>query len=124
MFNTPDRDAAFLNRFRSLWSRKRRVELAQVAVSSLLLAVIGLGIIALADYSVELDRWARMIALSAMFVAVTLFATNSLWRTMRRWNQPTTAAEIETAFPELGQSVRTTVQFGAMQVEQVQSEGV
>ncbi len=124
MNHTSHHDTAFLNRFRSVWARKRRVELGQVAVSSLLLALLALGGLAIADYSLELDRSMRVIALSAALGAVTLFAINSLWRTMRRWSQPTTAAEIEAAFPQLGQSVRTTVQFGAMQVEQVQSEGV
>jgi hypothetical protein len=124
MSSTLNRDTAFLNRFRSVWARKRRVELGQVAVSSLLLALLALGGLAIADYSLELDRSMRVIALSVALGAVTLFAINALWRTMRQWSQPTTAAEIEAAFPQLGQSVRTTVQFGAMQVEQVQSEGV
>ncbi|MBC8115026.1 MAG: hypothetical protein H7062_11645, partial [Candidatus Saccharimonas sp.] len=48
MNNSSDRDTAFLNRFRSLWARKRRVELGQVAISSLLLALIGLGGLAIA----------------------------------------------------------------------------
>ena len=124
MSNTIHRDNAFLNRFRSLWARKRRVELGQVAVTTLLLALLGLGLLAVADYLLELDRSARVVSLGAMLGAVGLFAGNSLWRTMRRWSQPTTAAEIEEAFPQLGQSVRTTVQFGAMPLEQVQSEGV
>ena len=124
MSSTIHRDTAFLNRFRSLWARKRRVELGQVAVTTLLLALLGLGGLAVADYALELDRSTRVIALGAMLGAVVVFAGNSLWRTMRRWSQPTAAAEIEAAFPQLGQSVRTTVQFGAMQVEQVRSEGV
>ena len=124
MSTTMNREAAFLNRFRSVWARKRRVELGQVGVTTLLLALIGLGVLAFADYSLELDRSARIVSLGAMLVAIAVFAGNSLWRTMRRWSQPTTAAEIEAAFPELGQSVRTTVQYSTMQVDQVQSEGV
>ena len=119
-----NRETAFLNRFRSVWARKRRVELGQVAVTTLLLALLGLGLLAIADYSFELDRTARAVSLAVMLGAVVVFAGNSLWRTMRRWSQPTTAAEIEAAFPQLGQSVRTTVQFSTMQAEQVQSEGV
>ena len=124
MSMTINRETAFLNRFRSLWARKRRVELGQVAVTTLLLLLVGLGLLAVADYSLELNRSARVVSLGAMLGAVALFAGNSLWRTVRRWSQPTTAAEIEAAFPQLGQSVRTTVQFGAMQVEQMQTEGV
>src|SRR5439155_1998159 len=116
--------SSFLKRFRSVLARKRRVELGQVAVTSLLLALLGLGGLAAADYSWELDRSSRVVALGVILGAVGLFAASSLWRTLRRWSQPTTAAEIEAAFPQLGQSVRTTVQFGAMRDEQVQSEGV
>ena len=64
MNHTSHRDTAFLNRFRSVWARKRRVELGQVAVSSLLLALLALGGLAIADYSLELDRSMRVIALS------------------------------------------------------------
>ena len=117
-------NAAFLNRFQSVWARKRRVQLGQVVVSSLLLALLGLSGLAIADYSLELDRSVRVVALGAMLGAVALFAINSLWRAVRQWSQPTTAVEIEAAFPQLGQSVRTTVQFGSMRVEQVQSEGI
>ena len=124
MSMTMNRETAFLNRFRSLWARKRRVELGQVAVTTLLLALLGLGLLAIADYSFELDRLSRVVALGVTLGAVVLFTGSSLWRTMRRWSQPTTAAEIEAAFPQLGQSVRTTVQFGTMQVEQMQTEGV
>ena len=124
MTETTIRNAAFLNRFQSVYSRKRRTQLGQVAVSTVLLALVGLGSIAVADYVWELDRSARAMMLSAAVVGVLAFAVNSLWRTSRSWGRPKTAAEIELAFPELGQSVRTTVQFGAMQVEQCQSEGV
>ena len=124
MSMTLNRETAFLDRFRSVWARKRRVELGQVAVTTLLLALVGLGLLAIADYLLELGRSARVVALLATLVAVAVFAITSLWRTVRRWSQPMTAAEIEAAFPQLGQSVRTTVQFSAMPVEQVQSEGV
>lgn len=124
MNTSSNRDTAFLNRFRSVWARKRRVELGQVVVSTLLLELLGVGGLAIADYSLELDRSVRVIAFGAMLSAVAMFAIHSLWRTVRQWSQPTTAAEIEAAFPQLGQSVRTTVQFGTMQAEQVQFEGV
>jgi hypothetical protein len=124
MNHTATQTSAFLNRFRSLWARKRRVELVRVGVTLLLLAVLGLGALAIADYWLELDRPVRVAALVALGGTVFLFAAGSLWRTMRHWSQPTTAAEIEAAFPELGQSVRTTVQFGTMQIEQMEAGGI
>ncbi|MDB5348454.1 MAG: hypothetical protein JWP89_6831 [Schlesneria sp.] len=122
--STINRESAFLNRFRSVWARKRRVELGQVGVTMLLLALLSVGLLAFADYRLELALSARLVALVALTGTVLLFAAGSLWRRVRHWSQPTTAAEIEAAFPQLGQSVRTTVQFGTMKVEQVQSEGV
>lgn len=119
-----DLNATFLKRFRLVLARKRRVQLGQVCVSTLLLALVGLGLLAAADYEWELDRFARAAALSAVLAGVVLFAGYALWAMARRWGQPTTAAEIESAFPELGQSVRTTVQFGQMPVDEVQVKGV
>ena len=124
MSSTCIRDAAFLNRFQSVWSRRRRTQLWQVLASSLLLSIVGFGVIAAADYVWELDRTARAVLLSAMASGVLAFAVSSLWRTLTHTGRPATAAEIEAAFPELGQSVRTTVQFSAMQAEHVQAEGV
>jgi hypothetical protein len=122
--STINREFAFLNRFRSVWARKRRVELGQVGVTTLLLALLSLGLLAFADYRWELALSARFATLVTLTVMVLLFAAGLLWRAVRHWSQPTTAAEIEAAFPQLGQSVRTTVQFGTMNVEQAQSEGV
>ncbi len=122
--STINRESAFLNRFRSVWARKRRVEVGQVGVTLLLVALLCLGLLAFADYRLELAFSARLAALVALTGMVLLFAAGSLWRRARHWSQPTTAAEIEAAFPQLGQSVRTTVQFGTMNVEQVKSEGV
>jgi hypothetical protein len=122
--STINRESAFLNRFRSVWARKRRVELGQVGATLLLLVLLSLGLLAFADYRLELALSARLAALVGLTVTVFLFAAGSLWRSVKHWSQPTTAAEIEAAFPQLGQSVRTTVQFGTMKSEQVKSEGV
>lgn len=114
----------FLKRFHSVWSRLRRVQLAQVATCTVLLCVAGWGLVAWADYQWELDRSARLAGLILVGTISGLFVVRALWGTIRSWSQPTTAAQIEQAFPELGQSVRTTVQFGALPAEQVRSEGV
>jgi len=114
----------FFNRFRSLWIRKQRVQMGQLCFSVLLLAVVGLAVIAAVDYSFELNRPARIFSLGLAAAVITLYAVAAIWRSSRLWSQPTTAAEIEAAFPQLGQSVRTTVQFSTMRVEEVQSEGV
>ncbi len=115
---------AFLKRFQLLWRRKQRLQLGQVLMSSLLLAVAGVSLLTVIDYRWELDATARMVLLSVLSAAFGVFAVSSLWRTCRSWSKPRTAAEIEAAFPELGQSVRTTVQFASMKADETQSEGV
>lgn len=115
---------AFLKRFQLLWRRKQRLQLGQVLASSLLLAVAGVAALTAVDYRWELDVTARTVLLSVLAAAFGVFALASLWRTCRSWSKPRTAAEIEAAFPELGQSVRTTVQFASMKADETQSEGV
>lgn len=124
MSDTSVHDAAFLIRFRSVWNRRWRAQLGQVLAGAALLAVVGFGCFAAADYVWELDRSSRMTLLVVSIAGLVMFTGYALWRTLRQSSRPTTAAEIEKAFPILGQSVRTTVEFGAMPSEQYQSEGV
>ena len=124
MSATTIREAAFLNRFQSVWSRKRRTQLWQVLASSLLLAVAGFGLIAMADYAWELNRSIRATLLISVAVGVVAYFVRSLWQTLTHTGRPATASEIEQAFPELGQAVRTTVQFGEMPAEEYKNDGV
>ena len=122
--NMSDTNAAFLKRFSRVLAHKRRVQLGQVCASTLLLALVGVGMLAAVDYQWELDRFTRAAALLCLLAGVVGFAGYSLGAMTRHCSQPITAAEIESAFPELGQSVRTTVQFGQMPVDEVQVKGV
>ena len=42
---------------------------------------------------------------------------------MRWWTRPRTAAEIEGRFPQLGQRIRTVVQYAVLDPEEIHSEG-
>ncbi|MDZ4687046.1 MAG: hypothetical protein SH850_18370 [Planctomycetaceae bacterium] len=115
---------SFLQRFQSVWARQQRVQFGRVCANTLLWALLGLGLLAFADYRWELPRPVRVAALSAVAVVVAGLGLRSLLRMWHASAQPMTAAEIETAFPQLGQSVRTAVQYGRMQPAQVQHEGI
>jgi len=115
---------AFLNRFQRILRRNFRVRAGQLVVNTLLLVLTGIVLIATVDYCWELDRTSRAIAVTIWILGTILLATMLGRQTGLRWSPPTTAAEIEAIFPQLGQSVRTTVQFSAMQADQVQQEGV
>ena len=43
---------------------------------------------------------------------------------LRWWTKPRTAAEIESRFPQLGQRIRTVVQYAGLPEERIHSEGV
>lgn len=118
------REPAFLSRFQSLWSRKRRTEFLRVLASAVLLSIVGFCVIAVADYLWELSRATRLTLLGSLGVGLLSYVVASLWQTWSQSGRPATAAEIERAFPQLGQSIRTSVEYGTLSSEQVQSGGV
>lgn len=118
------REPAFLSRFQSLWSRKRRTELLQVLVGAVLLSVVGFGLIAAADYVWELSRTARLTLLGSTAIGLLTYLLVSFWQAWTNSGRPATAVEIERAFPQLGQSIRTSVEYGGRSPDQVHSDGV
>ncbi|MCY0464288.1 hypothetical protein OVW20_29325, partial [Klebsiella pneumoniae] len=45
-------------------------------------------------------------------------------QSVRRWRRQATAAAIEQVFPQLGQRIRTTVQFSPLSSGEIEEEGV
>jgi len=88
------------------------VEVARAALGALLLVIVGLALLAGIDYLWEVPRLVREIGLFGLVAAALLLAAVWVVAAVRRSNRPQTALEIEERFPELGQSVRTAVQFG------------
>lgn len=114
----------FLRRFDALWARLRRVQFGEsLVVWGLILLVAWIALIA-ADFWLELSRSVRTAGIIIAVALASLWAY-LLWRQFRRaGTRPRTAQEIERSFPQLGQSIRTTVQFGEATVDQVRSAGV
>jgi hypothetical protein len=117
-------ESPFLRRFDALWARLRRAQWGQALSLTGLLALVGLGLLTWLDYSFELPRGVRLAGVTAMAALVLSWLGAALWRTFRAGTRPRTAAEIERAFPTLGQSVRTTVQFGQATEQEVAAAGV
>jgi hypothetical protein len=87
-------------------------------------AVIGLAALAIADYRLELPLGVRAAGLA---VAASSLVAVFLWRVvlpLRWWTKPRTAGEIESRFPQLGQRIRTFVQYAELAPAQIHSEGV
>lgn len=116
--------STFLDRFDTAWGRKRQVQLGQTLAGSLLVAVLGFGLLAVADYFLELDRIVRVIGLVLTGIGAAASVSISSWRASQRGDRAVTAAEVESVYPELGQCVRTSVQFARMTPRQIHDEGV
>ncbi len=115
---------AFLKRFQTVRAHKQRTLMGEALVRTALCVLLGLALAVAADYWWELDRSLRQACLIAAGVIAVGYGLRAIAQTVRAWGTPKTAAEIEDSFPELGQSVRTSVQFGKMTATQVQTEGI
>jgi len=115
---------SFLKRFHTVWARKQRVELGRVGIGVLVWGIVGLALVALADFVFELPRPARVGGLGLVAAGMMTVGVRSLQAFLRRRAQPMTAAEIEAAFPQLGQAVRTSVQYGNLPPGHAASAGV
>lgn len=122
--STVMQDSRFLRRFDTLWLRIRRVRFGQTLAVAGLTALLGLAGLVAADYLWELPREARAggLAIVGTVICVCIAGVARLY--WRSGSKPRTAAEVERAFPKLGQSVRTVVQFGAASPDQVRAAGV
>ncbi|MDX1965554.1 MAG: DUF4175 family protein [Planctomycetaceae bacterium] len=122
--STVMQDSRFLRRFDTLWLRIRRVRFGQALAVAGLTALLGLAGLVAADYLWELPRAARAggLAIVGTLICVCIAGLTQLY--WRSGSKPQTAADVERAFPKLGQSVRTVVQFGAASPDQVRAAGV
>ncbi len=117
-------DSPFLRRFDTLWARLRRVRLGRVLALSALLAAGAFALLCALDYWLEWSRGARAAALSLAAAGVAAWLGAGVRRHAFGLTRPRTAADIERAFPELGQSVRTTVQYSTVRPEEIETAGV
>lgn len=116
--------STFLNRFDRIWAQARRVQLVQAICWGVVLALAGLGLLAAADYGLELSHRLRLIGLSVVAITSAGLAIGLVVASLRRWRRSATAATIEEVFPQLGQRIRTTVQFGEMSSAENRHQGV
>jgi hypothetical protein len=114
----------FVGRFDRTWFRLRRTEIVCGACWTALVAAALLGLLAAADYRWELPWALRAAGLAGAGTLALVTAGLAIVGPLRWWSQPRTAVEIERRFPELGQRVRTVVQYAGQEKEAVAREGV
>lgn len=122
--NQPQSPPAFVRRFESVRSRLLRIQLGWILCKTLLLLLCGWALLALADYAFEFSWSVRAAGLAFLGIAILLGLGFFTARLFRQNTRPQTAAEIENRFPQLGQSVRTTVQFGGWEGDALRAEGI
>ena len=110
MSTTPAR-SDFLMWFDRFARGYRRLAALHVACATLAVVLLALAAFAACDYLFELDRRVR-VGVTFALVAAVVAASVAAMRIWRRASDPAVAAEMERRFPELGQAVRTSVQFG------------
>jgi hypothetical protein len=116
--------STFVSRFDRIWAQARRVQLSQALCWGVLTALAGIALLAAVDYFWELPRLARIAALAATGLAAVCVAVVLSVQSVRRWQRQATAAAIEQVFPQLGQRIRTTVQYGVLSDGQIERQGV
>src|SRR6185437_4410094 len=115
--------SGFVRRFDRIWLQARRVQLWQAVCWSLLTALAGVALLAAVDYAWELSRPWRVAAIAGVVLAAASVALGLAARSLRRWRRGATASVIERVFPQLGQRIRTTVEFGELSSGEIQASG-
>ena len=119
-FNKP----AFVRRFDELRWSIRRAELWHGVFWVLLVAAGGLAALAAADYLLELAWPVRAAGLGGLACVAAWVALRMVFSPWQWWSRPRTAVEIEQRFPQLGQRVRTVIEFSGRAHGEVTAEGV
>lgn len=114
----------FLDRFEHVRASLLRSQVAVGAWQTVLVAATTLLLLMALDYVFELSWPVRAAGLGlAGVLSLSVFACGVVVP-LRWWSRPRTAAEIEERFPELGQRIRTVVQYAARTSDQLDAEGV
>lgn len=110
---TEHHHTGFLERFDGVRRRMRVLRMTLVLALAVASFASIIALLAALDFHFELEAGTRSLLLALLGGGVGLAAIAGIWRVWLHWGRPATASTIEHRFPELGQSVRTTVQYGA-----------
>lgn len=120
----PAEDVPFVRRFQAVRGAVLKMRVFQGVCWGVFVAAVALATLAAADYAWELPWHFRVIGLTAGVGLTLAVAAVGILRPLLWWSCPRTAQEIEARFPQLGQRVRTVVQFSGQDPRAVAQEGV
>ena len=101
----------FERRFSDVLAKMRQTKVLHAISCTALALAAGVTGLATIDYWFEVAWSARAVGLVVLLVVSVAWGISLVWRVLARWGRNRAAAKIEQEFPELGQLVRTTVQF-------------
>ncbi len=122
--STVQSPSRFLRRFDDVWGRLRRVSGMKAVSVGILVTLLGFTALVVSDFSLELPLMLRRLLLGAVVLSGLAVVFGAAMQIVRWWNAGQAAAEIERTFPELGQSVRTAIEFGRMSESELQQAGI
>ncbi len=102
----------------------RRYQVREGLGWSFLACALGLALLTLADYRLELPWNTRAVGLVGVLVATLIMFWSRVISPLRWWTRRRTATEIESRFPQLGQRIRTVVQYAGLTETSLHAEGV
>ena len=114
----------FDSRFQEVVAKMRSNRVITIVAWTAAAIVLGLIVMATLDYFFEIGWALRAVAFLVGVVSAILTAAWKAGFALRFWNRNRTAAKVEKRFLDLGQSVRTSVQFSDQADEQVRDAGV
>ena len=120
----PVEESPFVRRFDAVCAAVLRMRIAQGICWGVFVAGSALVTLAAADYVWELPRSVRVAGLAVALVVALVVTAVGVFGPILWWSRPRTAKELESQFPQLGQRVRTVVQFSGCDSQSVTREGV
>lgn len=101
----------FENRFQRVVSKKRLISVITACGWTALALGVCFVIVASWDYSFETDWSFRAVLFVVALMAALIVVSTHIFRSRSTWKRQSAAADVESRFQDLGQSIRTSVQL-------------
>jgi len=120
----PAGDAPFVRRFNAVRGVVLRMQIVRGVGWGVFIAGSALVTLAAVDHAWEWSWNVRAIGLTAGAALTVTVAAIGILRPLLWWSRPRMAQQLEARYPQLGQRVRTVVQFSGRDPQAVAHEGV
>ncbi|NLS95247.1 MAG: hypothetical protein GXX96_24075 [Planctomycetaceae bacterium] len=119
-----EENSTFVQRFDVVRKAVIRMQVVRGLCWGICTAGAAIAALAAADYFLEWPWHTRATWLVAGMGFAAFVSAMGILRPVLHWSRPKTARELEALFPQLGQRVRTVVQFSGRDPQRISGEGV